>query len=109
MVLALLKQKIQKLLKVKKVKADQKMTLLRSTSYYDPQNKQSLPLQINLPVYPAPPSYKKVHFLEFPDNPLQNQDRFIHHLHLRKNNWHHCHHCKPLPWDFPTLHRHTHP
>jgi hypothetical protein len=92
MVLAHLKQRIQKLLRVKRVRVDQKMTLLRSTNYYDLQNKQSLLPQINLPVYLAPPSYKKVHFLEFPDNPLCKNNKFLHHRYLRENNPHHHYH-----------------
>jgi hypothetical protein len=108
-VLVHLKQRICKLLRVKKVKADQKTTLLKLTNYYDLQNKQSLLLQINLSAYLAPLSYKKVCFLEFPDNPLQKTDRFLHHWYPRENNPHHHHHHKPLPQAFPTPHRPIYP
>src|SRR5437588_3846041 len=62
-----LRKSIQRLLKVKTTR---KVTPLKSTSYYNPWKEQSLPLQINLPAYPVPPSYKKVCFLKFPDHTL---------------------------------------
>jgi hypothetical protein len=104
-VLKHLKKKIQILLAVK---TTWKTTPLRSTSYYDPQKKQSLPLQINLPAYPEPYNYKKVHFLEFPDHTLQN-NRFPCHLYPRENNPHHHHHHGPFYQVPPSPHKLVHP
>jgi ABC-type uncharacterized transport system involved in gliding motility auxiliary subunit len=66
-VLKHLKKSIQNLLTVR---ITQKVTPRESMSYYKQRKKQSPLLQINLPVYKEPHSYKKVRFLEFPDHTL---------------------------------------
>jgi hypothetical protein len=104
-VLKRLKKNIQKLLTVK---ITQKMTPLESMNYYDPWKKQSLPLQINLPVYQEPHNYKAVRFLEFPDHTLQS-NKFPHHQYLRENNPYRHRHHGPFHQAPLNPHRPTHP
>jgi hypothetical protein len=104
-VLRRLKKITQKLLTAK---TSQRTIPSKSTNYYNPQKEQSLLLQINLPAYPEPHSYKKVRFLEFPDHTLQN-NRFPHHLYPRENNPHHCHHHRPYHQVPPSSHKLIYP
>jgi hypothetical protein len=104
MVLKQLKKTVQKLLTVKTTR---KMTPLRSMNYYDPRRKQSLPPQINLPVYQEPHNYKAVRFLEFPDHTLWS-NKSSRHRYPRENNPYHHHH-GPFHQAPLNPHRPTHP